>query len=96
MKQRMTRQQSKDETRERLLEAARKLFLQKGLAGATIEEITAAAGYARGAFYSNFEGKESALLELLLRNTRQMTMGAVQIASSGTTPMDMRTPLLKY
>lgn len=96
MKQRMTRQQSKDETRERLLEAARKLFLQKGLAGATIEEITSEAGYTRGAFYSNFEGKESVLLELLLRNTRQMTIGAAQIASSGTTSMEMRTALLKY
>jgi AcrR family transcriptional regulator len=96
MNQRMTRQQSKDVTRERILEASRALFLQKGVAGATIEQITAEAGYTRGAFYSNFEGKESVLLELLRRNTESVTLGAANIAASGGTPTEMRAALLEY
>lgn len=93
---RLTRQQSKDATRERLLEAAHTLFLQKGVGAATIEQITADAGYTRGAFYSNFEGKEAVLLELLMRNTKQMTLEANDIASVGGDSQHMRMAILNY
>ncbi|MGA5823061.1 TetR/AcrR family transcriptional regulator [Kitasatospora sp. NPDC094028] len=51
-------------TRARLLAAARELFLAVGFARTSIEDVCAAAGYTRGAFYSNFGSKEELLLAL--------------------------------
>ncbi|MFC5890953.1 helix-turn-helix domain-containing protein [Kitasatospora sp. CM 4170] len=51
-------------TRARLLAAASELFLTVGFARTSIEDVCAAAGYTRGAFYSNFGSKEDLLLAL--------------------------------
>ncbi|MEU8976838.1 TetR/AcrR family transcriptional regulator [Streptomyces monashensis] len=51
-------------TRARLLSAAGELFLSVGYARTNIEDICTAAGYTRGAFYSNFAAKEDLLLAL--------------------------------
>ncbi|MEV7781341.1 helix-turn-helix domain-containing protein [Kitasatospora sp. NPDC088351] len=51
-------------TRARILAAAAGLFLTGGYARTSIEDICAAAGYTRGAFYSNFAAKEDLLLAL--------------------------------
>ncbi|MFI8461071.1 TetR/AcrR family transcriptional regulator [Kitasatospora sp. NPDC085464] len=51
-------------TRARLLAAASELFLAVGFARTSIEDVCAAAGYTRGAFYSNFGSKEDLLLAL--------------------------------
>ncbi|WP_334052341.1 TetR/AcrR family transcriptional regulator [Burkholderia cepacia] len=56
------------ESRERLLLAARTIFAERGYAAASIESIAIAAGYTRGAFYSNFGDKTAVLLELLRRD----------------------------
>ena len=62
---RLTRKQKQAETREQLLEAAERVFLRRGLAGSSVEEIAAEAGFTRGAFYSNFESKDQLFIELL-------------------------------
>ena len=64
--QRLTRAQSQARTRQQLLDAAAKVFARKGVAGASVEEIAEAAGYSVGALYSNFEGKDQLLVELLV------------------------------
>jgi len=64
---RMTREQSKAATRERLLDAARSVFAASGFHGASVEEVAAAAGFSTGALYSNFEGKEDLFLALMER-----------------------------
>jgi AcrR family transcriptional regulator len=53
-RQRLTREQSKDQTRLRLLDAAQAIFMKKGFVATSVEDIAEAAGYTRGAFYSNF------------------------------------------
>ena len=63
--QRLTRKERQAETRERLLEAAQRVFLRRGLQGSSVEEIAAEAGYTRGAFYSNFKSKDQLFVELL-------------------------------
>jgi AcrR family transcriptional regulator len=65
---RLTRAQRKEQTREQLFEAARTMFVKKGLAATSVEDIASTAGYTRGAFYSNFDGKLELLLELLRRD----------------------------
>jgi AcrR family transcriptional regulator len=65
--QRMTREQRKANTRERLLDAARSAFADSGFHGASVEEIATRAGFSTGALYSNFDGKEDLFLELMER-----------------------------
>jgi len=64
---RLTREQSKANTRERLLDAARSVFAGAGFHGASVEEVAAAAGFSTGALYSNFDGKEDLFLALMER-----------------------------
>src|SRR5437660_5845766 len=64
---RLTREQSKANTRERLLVAARRVFARHGFHGASVEEIASEAGFSTGALYSNFDGKEDLFLVLMDR-----------------------------
>jgi AcrR family transcriptional regulator len=64
---RLTREQSKANTRARLLDAARSVFASSGFHGASVEEIASAAGFSTGALYSNFDGKEDLFLALMER-----------------------------
>jgi AcrR family transcriptional regulator len=66
---RLTREESRAQTRERLLAAARSVFARRGFYGASVEEIAAEAGFSTGALYSNFEGKEDLFLALMERET---------------------------
>jgi AcrR family transcriptional regulator len=65
--ERMTREQSRANTRERLLLAARSVFARSGFHGASVEEIASEAGFSTGALYSNFTGKEDLFLVLMER-----------------------------
>jgi AcrR family transcriptional regulator len=62
---RLTREQSKANTRERLLSAARVVFARNGYRGASVEEVASEAGFSTGALYSNFGGKEDLFLALM-------------------------------
>ena len=64
----MTREDSRELTQQRLLDAAQKVFAKKGLDGASVEDIAAAAGYTRGAFYSNFATKNDLFIAMLRRD----------------------------
>ncbi|MGD1058555.1 MAG: helix-turn-helix domain-containing protein, partial [Solirubrobacteraceae bacterium] len=59
---RMTREQTRANTRERLLVAARSVFARSGFHGASVDEIASEAGFSTGALYSNFGGKEDLFL----------------------------------
>lgn len=52
-----TRAQKMEETRARLIAAARRAFAEKGYAAASMDDLTAAAGLTRGALYHNFGDK---------------------------------------
>jgi len=59
---RVTRRRA--ETRARLLDAAFTVFATRGFGRASIEEVCEAAGYTRGAFYSNFDSLEELFFAL--------------------------------
>src|SRR5262249_79597 len=48
----------KRDTREKILESARRLFNRKGYSGVSIEEIMSHAGLTHGGFYRHFSGKD--------------------------------------
>lgn len=58
---------TRGEVRDRILDAAAKVFAAEGFAGATIDAIGQAAGFTKGAVYSNFESKDELFLALLDR-----------------------------
>jgi AcrR family transcriptional regulator len=62
---RLTRAEKQEQTRAALLEAAGRVFVRDGFQGASVEKISAEAGFTRGAFYSNFASKEELFAELL-------------------------------
>jgi TetR/AcrR family transcriptional regulator, transcriptional repressor of aconitase len=62
---RLTREESRALTREKLLASAYEVMAREGYEGASIDRIAEEAGFSKGAFYSNFESKEEIFLELL-------------------------------
>lgn len=62
-------QERTEETRRILLKSARLIFARDGFEACRIEDIAAAAGYTRGAFYANFETKEELFFALLQEET---------------------------
>src|SRR5262245_66371515 len=56
---------TRDETRRRLFEAAAQVFEERGIGAASIEAIAAAAGFTRGAVYSNFASKDDLIIAML-------------------------------
>ena len=58
---------TRSEVRNRILDAAAKVFAAEGFAGATIDAIGQAAGFTKGAVYSNFGSKDELFLALLDR-----------------------------
>lgn len=85
-KVRLTRQQSQAQTQQRLLDAAQALFVKKGFGATSVEHITLAAGYSRGAFYSNFKSKTQLFIELLTRDHQRILAGLQTILDNPDTP----------
>ena len=94
---RLTREQSRDQTRQRLLDAAQNLFIERGLVAASVEDIAEAAGYTRGAFYSNFDNKTELFLELLRRDHDEIMRGMHAIFDGENAgPADFEERILRY
>lgn len=68
---------TRGEVRDRILDAASKVFASEGFAGATIDAIGQAAGFTKGAVYSNFESKDELFLALV---DREFELRGEQIA----------------
>jgi len=66
-RRRLTREEARQQTRERLLDAAADVFKRQGFHGATLEAVAEAAGYTKGAVYSNFDTKADLFQALLDR-----------------------------
>jgi AcrR family transcriptional regulator len=64
-RKRLTREESRAQTRATLIAVGRRHFLRYGLGGAVAEKIAEDAGYSRGALYANFDGKEDLFLAVI-------------------------------
>ncbi|MBR2963450.1 MAG: TetR/AcrR family transcriptional regulator [Lentisphaeria bacterium] len=61
----MTKRQSAAlETKRKLIDAARKIVSERGLAGTQVEEITRLCGVSKGTFYTYFKRKEDVIFSL--------------------------------
>jgi AcrR family transcriptional regulator len=70
----LTTDRRRQQTREYLLQAAAQVFAARGFHAATLDEVAAAAGFTKGAVYSNFKNKDDLFLALLeAAYSREMT-----------------------
>lgn len=79
---------TRDDTREKLFEAAARVFEEQGIGGASIEAIAAAAGFTRGAFYSNFESKDELISAMLEEHVAQTIRRNLELLESHNTAAD--------
>src|SRR6185437_1455511 len=79
---------TRDDTREKLFEAAARVFEEQGIGGASIEAIAAAAGFTRGAFYSNFGSKDELISAMLEEHLAQTIRRNLELLESHKTPAD--------
>jgi AcrR family transcriptional regulator len=84
----MSRKETQERTRERVLAAAAKVFARRGYHRATVDEIASEAGHTIGALYSNFAGKEELFMALADRQVaeRVAEVGAIADAAEGDDP----------
>ncbi|HEY2623232.1 TetR/AcrR family transcriptional regulator [Dyella sp. Tek66A03] len=95
-RKRLTREESRDQTRLRLLEAAAITIAKKGLAASSVEDIAAHAGYTRGAFYSNFKSKNDLFIELLKLDHADIQQGLQEILDAGLSIEDTQKHLAQF
>lgn len=77
------------ETRRRLIDVARRMFLDDGYAATSLDKVAVEAGYSKGAVYSNFAGKEELCLAVLDSLHERQVEGVVS-AFSGEGDLDAR------
>src|SRR3546814_11534156 len=64
------RQEQRDLTRRRIMDAAQACFYERGVADTSVEQIARAAGVGRATLYLHFPNQDAILLDLLLSNLR--------------------------
>jgi AcrR family transcriptional regulator len=67
----LTRQRRQEITKAHLLDAAERIFVERGFHAASIDDVAAAAGFTKGAVYSNFRNKEDLFIALVDRRWEQ-------------------------
>jgi AcrR family transcriptional regulator len=84
---------TRDETRDRLFEAAAEVFEERGIGGASIEAIAEAAGLTRGAFYSNFENKDELIIAMIEDHVDQSSRRNLELLAAHRDPVDFVSAL---
>ncbi|MGF6441289.1 TetR/AcrR family transcriptional regulator [Paraburkholderia youngii] len=92
-RKRLTREETRKETRRRLLGAAALSIARKGWAATSVEDIAARAGYTRGAFYSNFDSKSDLFVELLRLDHQNIQENLRKLLEAGSSSQDLRKQL---
>ncbi len=80
------RAQMMEETRARLIEAARQAFAARGFAASSMDDLTAAAGLTRGALYHNFGDKKGLLQAVIDRIDAEMAARLAVVGERAQTP----------
>ena len=86
---RVTRAESKERTRQRLLAEARRLFRERGYAATSLEQIADAAEVTKGAIYGHFASKEDLLLSAIEAG-RETTPDFVPMLNDQSRPLRER------
>src|SRR4030081_122176 len=74
---------AKQQTRVKVLAAARRLFSEEGYEGATIRDIAAAAGMSTGAVFANFSDKSDLFREIMITDMAALADAMREAATHG-------------
>lgn len=88
----------RENTRARLLEAALEVFAERGLKRVTVDELVAAAGFTRGAFYSNFSSIDEVFFAVFEDQADRMltaVRGAIEAIPQGEFSLDSLGAILE-
>ncbi len=78
----MSTSTKKELGRQRILDAAREVFAEQGLEGASLRAIAARAGYTPAALYFHFDSREAIYAELLRASLAELA-AAIRTATTG-------------
>lgn len=92
---RPTRRDRRAETRSRLLDAASTLFTRQGIQATTLEQIATAAGFTRGAVYSNYTDKDDLVVALLDRRVERSIAEVEEVFEQDHDPAAFYAALLE-
>lgn len=95
MRTRMTHAERRATTRQSILDVARETFLERGYHGATLEQISEAAGFTKGAVYAHFESKADLLLALIEQRIEGRLQDLAAISALGLPPADLARALYR-
>ncbi|MDY7246390.1 TetR/AcrR family transcriptional regulator [Enterobacter hormaechei] len=77
------RAETAQENREKMIQAARKAFAEKGYAAASMDELTASVGLTRGALYHNFNDKKGLLAAVVAQIDSEMAANWERLLAEG-------------
>lgn len=89
---RLSRAEQRDRNRARLLDAAERVFAERGYRVATVDDVAAAAGLTKGAVYSQFDSKQALFAAAVERRYRERADAFVAVMS-GPAPLADRAAL---
>lgn len=92
-RKRLTREESKAQTREEVLRAAGRLFLRDGFVATSLSAIAEEAGVTKGAVYSNFESKEDLFLTIVRGEAQQRAAARDALSLNDWSALDDDEPL---
>jgi AcrR family transcriptional regulator len=82
---RPSRAERQAETRGKLIAVARGMFIADGYAATSLDKVAEAAGFSKGAVYSNFSGKEELCMEVMDLIHAELLRGVVEAFTTQAT-----------
>lgn len=91
-----TRAAAKADRRQSLLQAAARLFAERGFTSVRLEDLGAACGISGPGVYRHFSGKNAVLGELLLQVSRDLLTGAELVAARDEPARGILADLVRF
>lgn len=96
MKKRLSREESQQATREKLVATATELIVSRGVNASSINMIAEEAGFSKGAFFSNFASKNDLLIDVMQRFKLHEIEKLKQVLNAGLSDDELHEALAQY
>ncbi len=91
----LTPERRREQTRQHLIEAAATVFTREGFHRASLDEVAAAAGFTKGAVYSNFKNKDDLFVAVLDDRVDRQLEGLERVLAAGESPSTGQLPEIR-
>jgi len=88
------RRPTREEVRRALLDAAAQVFARRGVDGASVDDVAAAAGFTKGAVYSHFSSKDGLVAALVEDKVSAYLALGLEAVSDTSVPLAQRAQAL--